>query len=255
MKILSIALFSFKEVLRKKELYVFFISLSGLMAFLFSQTFFGRTDMLRYLKDVGLSMVTLLSIAITLPFASRQIPSEIRAKTIYTILSKPVDRKDVILGKYLGSIFISFFAFSLFFLAYTLVVNLRGGHTGVVFLQTYIFSLLLLSLLCAFSIFFSIFLTTSVNITATVFLYLSMHWFSDQIGAGISESTNFFLGAILNILYFLVPHFQFYDLRIRLVHDWGPLPLWIVLSLTLYTLVYVTVLLTLAVRSFNKKAL
>ncbi|MDD5174656.1 MAG: ABC transporter permease subunit [Candidatus Omnitrophica bacterium] len=256
MKILTIALFSFKELVRKKDFYVLFLLLAGLLVFLFSESFFGVSDIIRYLKDIGLSAVLFLSIAIALPFSSRQLPAEIESKTIYPLLSKPVSRADVVIGKYAGSLLISFGAFTLFYAVFLLAIIMKGGHIGVLFMQAYLFSLLLLAVLCAFSLLFSIFLTISANITITLFLYILTYWFSAQIKSLLlSEDLNKISGALLNGVYYLIPHFEFYDLRVRLVHGWEALPAWIVSSIALYTVIYIAAILFLAVRIFKKKNL
>jgi len=256
MKILTIALFSFKELIRKKDFYVLFLLLAGLLAFLFSESFFGVSDIIRYLKDIGLSAVLFLSIAIALPFSSRQLPGEIESKTIYPLLSKPISRASVIIGKYLGSLLISFGVFTLFYAAFILAVIMKGGQIGVLFIQAYLFSLLLLAVLCAFSILFSIFLTISANITITLFLYILTYWFSAQIKLLLlSKDLNAITGALLNGAYYLIPHFEFYDLRMRLVHDWEALPAWIVSSIISYTVLYIAAILFFAVRIFKKKNL
>jgi ABC-type transport system involved in multi-copper enzyme maturation permease subunit len=256
MKILTIALFSFKEVIRRKDFYVLFLLLAGLLAFLFSESFFGISDITRYLKDIGLSAVLFLSIMIALPFSSKQLPAEIESKTIYPLLSKPVSRASVVIGKYLGSILISFGAFTLFYAAFLLAIAMKGGHIGVLFAQVYLFLLLLLATLCAFSVLFSIFLTISANITITLFLYILTYWFSTQVKSLLlSENLNTVTGALLNGAYYLIPHFEFFDLRIRLVHDWEALPAWIVCSVMLYTMIYVAAILSLAVHIFKKKNL
>ena len=256
MKILTIALFSFKELIRKKDFYVLFLLLAGLLAFLFSESFFGVSDIIRYLEDIGLSAVLLLSIAIALPFSSRQLPAEMESKTIYPLLSKPISRAGVVIGKYLGSLLISFSGFTLFYSAFILAIIMKGGQIGVLFMQAYLFSLLLLAVLCAFSLFFSTFLTISANITITLFLYILTYWFSAQIKLLLSsKDLNAIAGAVLNGIYYLIPHFEFYDLRIRLVHGWEALPAWIVLSITFYTIIYITVILFFAVRIFKKKNL
>jgi ABC-type transport system involved in multi-copper enzyme maturation permease subunit len=256
MKILTIALFSFKELVRKKDFYVLFLLLAGLLAFLFSESFFGVSDIIRYLKDIGLSAVLFLSIAIALPFSSRQLPVEIESKTIYPLLSKPVSRASVVIGKYLGSILISFGGFTLFYAAFLIAIIMKGGQIGVLFIQAYLFSLLLLAVLCAFSVLFSIFLTISANITITLFLYILTYWFSAQIKLLLSsKGLNAVAGALLNGIYYLIPHFEFYDIRMRLVHDWEALPMWIVFSIIFYTVIYIAAILFLAVRIFKKKNL
>jgi len=48
---------------------------------------------------------------------------------------------------------------------------------------------------------------------------------------------------LTNIVYYLIPHYEFYDLRVRLAHSWEALPLWVACAIVLYTVLYISVIL------------
>ncbi len=56
----------------------------------------------KMLKDSGLATIMVLSILFAVWTASTSIADEIEGKTALTLLSKPISRRDFILGKYLG---------------------------------------------------------------------------------------------------------------------------------------------------------
>jgi hypothetical protein len=100
-RIYAIAKLSFKEAVRRRILYAFALIL---LVFLFA-TWFLRTkpeDQVRtYVTLVSFAMAVLLLFA-AVAMASFSIPADIRQQTIHTILTKPVQRFEVVLGRFLG---------------------------------------------------------------------------------------------------------------------------------------------------------
>ncbi|MEI8345634.1 MAG: hypothetical protein WCG06_06140, partial [Candidatus Omnitrophota bacterium] len=77
-------------------------------------------------------------------------------------------------------------------------------------------------------------------------------------GAGLRQSCqklfwfNRWLG---DFFYFILPHFEFFDLRQRFVHEWEPLPARLVIFLTLYAFGYALFFLGLGWARFRKQFL
>jgi ABC-type transport system involved in multi-copper enzyme maturation permease subunit len=59
-------------------------------------------DDIKQLKDSGLSLILVLSILQAVWAASTSVADEVEGKTALTVLSKPVSRRDFILGKFVG---------------------------------------------------------------------------------------------------------------------------------------------------------
>jgi ABC-type transport system involved in multi-copper enzyme maturation permease subunit len=78
-----------------------FIGVCGLIAFPFiPYNTFGED--LKVLKDSGLTLIMVLGIILALWTASVSISAEIEGRTAITLLSKPVTRRQFIIGKFLG---------------------------------------------------------------------------------------------------------------------------------------------------------
>lgn len=247
---------SFKELVRKKDFYVLLFLFCGLVAFFYNKAFFGVSDVSRYLKDAGYTLIMLFSMIICITFSAKQIPSEIESKTIYPLLAKPISRTHFVLGKFFGSVAISVSSFSLFYLLYLSVIIVKGeGALSILILQAYLFSMLLLLLLSAITVFFSMFLTVSANITLSFLIYFLTYCYNDVAYAYLLRSNGRFLSVFNGILYYLLPHFEFYNIKIRLVHVWDPLPAWVVLTVIVYTLLYVSGVMGLACLVFKRKNL
>ncbi|MEA3488980.1 MAG: ABC transporter permease [Candidatus Omnitrophota bacterium] len=244
-----------RELLRKKDFYVLFIFILVLLGLLSSQTFFDLEGVSRYVKDLGYSLLMLFSFIIAVTFTAKQLPSEIEARTIYPLLAKPVSRHMFILGKYFGGLVVSVITFTLFFAVYA-AFYLAGGEEGspMLLVQGYIFGVFFLCLVVALVLFFSNFLTLSANVTLSFILYMIINGFSDSF----RDLALFSKGAasvLYGAIYYLLPHFDFFDLRVRLTHAWDPLATWVIAAVAVYTFVYCSILLYFAGILFGRKRL
>ena len=77
------------------------VGIFGLIVFVFiPYNTFG--DDIKQLKDSGLSLILVLCILQSVWAASTSVADEVEGKTALTVLSKPVSRRDFILGKFFG---------------------------------------------------------------------------------------------------------------------------------------------------------
>src|SRR5579872_6679811 len=100
-RIWALARLSFQEALRNKILY----ALSLLLVFFLFYNWFSdskpETQLSSYVNSVFLVMTAFL-LLIALIIAAFSIPNDIKNQTIHTILTKPVERFEVVLGRFLG---------------------------------------------------------------------------------------------------------------------------------------------------------
>jgi ABC-type transport system involved in multi-copper enzyme maturation permease subunit len=251
----AIAKLVIKEIFRKKDFYVALI-LSGAILFYASQIkFYNVGNITRYLLEMGLAISFILSVILSVSLAARQFPSELAQKTCFVILAKPVTRFEFMAGKMLGSFLASAACFLLFYGGFVAIVFPKSSDlsAAVIFQTGYLF-LLNLMILTAVASGLSYFLTTSANIAITLVLYFLVGTY----GASLKESSAhlFWLSRILSQgVYYLLPHFEFFDMRTRLIHGWGALSWHLVGFLTLYAGVYSIAFLGLGWLGFRKRVL
>ena len=247
--IFLIALNLLREIFRKKDLCVLIIMLLVLMLYLANAAFFGIKHIYRYLNELGLGMVFLFSILIAVPNSARLMIEEIKSKTIYPLLAKPVKRVHVLVGKFLGSLLVSWSSFLAFFLVFSIIsIYKQGGGVLLSYLQVLIAGFLLLAVLNAMTICFSIYLTFSTTVTLSYAIFFLMSWF----GVNMREIL-YRLYLPGEIIYYIMPHFEFFDLRHRLIYDWEALPAWVMIAISVYAVFYITGLLFLALQGFKRK--
>jgi hypothetical protein len=119
-KVLAIALNTFKEAVRNKVLYFLLIFALLIMGF---STFISDLSIAapeKLIKDLGLASIDFFGFLIAVFVGIYLIYNEIERKTIYTIVSKPIDRHQFVLGKYFGlliTIYVNMAIMSVFFFA------------------------------------------------------------------------------------------------------------------------------------------
>jgi len=91
-----------KEAVRQPVfLLLLFLALSLLVVNTFVP-FFSLGDDVKMLKDCGLATILISALLLSIWTASTSIADEIEGKTAMTLLSKPINRRQFIVGKYLG---------------------------------------------------------------------------------------------------------------------------------------------------------
>ncbi len=102
MKSITIALATAKEAIRQPAFFVL-AAISGfwLIASIFVAYFTFGEDIKMY-KDTGLTTISFSCLLLALLTSSSTVAEEIDGKTAITLLSKPINRRQFIIGKFLG---------------------------------------------------------------------------------------------------------------------------------------------------------
>lgn len=101
-KVSAVALSTFKtEVSQPVYLILMVIAVVGIMLFvILPYNTFGED--IKVLKDAGLTLILVFSIFLAIWAASKSIAEEIEGRTALTVLSKPIGRRQFIIGKFVG---------------------------------------------------------------------------------------------------------------------------------------------------------
>ncbi|MSR32078.1 MAG: ABC transporter permease [Gemmataceae bacterium] len=100
-RIFGLAKLSFQEAVRRRVVYAF---AALLLVFLFSSWFipYKPEDQVRSYVQVVYWAMTPLFLLTSALLAAFSIPADIRNQTIHTIITKPVERFEIVLGRFLG---------------------------------------------------------------------------------------------------------------------------------------------------------
>ncbi len=250
MKVLSIALNTFRENLRDKLLYnllIFALLMIG-SSLLLMQLTLGEFH--RLLLDIGLGSVNVFSVLIAIFVGIGLVSKEIDKKTIYTIVSKPVARFEFLLGKFFG-------------LTFTLLVNIlimTAGLLAVLMAQSVpieavLFKAIGLILLecmvvTAVALLCSTFTSATLSAIFTLAIYVIGHLTADlkafaQKMDGIGRN-------VLEGMYYLLPNLERFNLKGHVTHQLD-VPLNDLALIVAYGMAYTAFLLLLASVIFQRR--
>lgn len=102
MKTLSIATSTAKEAIRQPAFWVIMFLAAFLLVITIFVPYFTFNEDIKMYKDTGLATISFFSLLLALLTASSTVADEIEGKTAVTMLSKPLNRRQFILGKYFG---------------------------------------------------------------------------------------------------------------------------------------------------------
>jgi len=239
------------ETVRRKDLYVvWMLALFGLAGgnFLASA---GVRGVETFLRDVTLTVVNFLSIAICIWLAARQIPEELSRRTLFPLLARPVRRFDVLLGKFLAVWLLSCGA--LLVLGGIAWVGLlkHGAAIGPIYWQYLFLRMLSFGPIAAMTMSLSLVLSAPATVVLSGLLTLCGSAFAKSLYGAVREASPVAHWP-LKLLYFLLPHLDLFDLSRRTQFNYDPVAGWVLGALTLYAAVYVLVFLGLGELRFRR---
>lgn len=113
------------------------------------------------MKDLAFNVLGLFSTTLAILTSTRQLPDELKNRTLYPLLSRPITRLDFLVGKALGATLASWLAFGILLLTTTIGLLIFKVSLEPIMLQ-YIFAKMLgLALVCILSQTLSIYMTAS----------------------------------------------------------------------------------------------
>ena len=250
-RVIVIAKNTFREAVRDKIFYglfgfaIFFI----LLDLFFAGVAAGDMVMIR---SFGLAGIYIFGLIITIFLGASIMHKEIDRRTLYFVLSKPVSRRDVILGKFLG--LFSAVSLTTIFMAvvYLGVVFYEGGLFDSLALLAVFFQILELGFFVALLVFFSSVASPMLATISSIIILFVGHMFdamvenAEIIGAGVY---NFVI-----TLSYVLPNLGKFNIRNLVVHDitisWLS-----VVSVVAYALFYGGLLLYLGYQLFKNREL
>ncbi|MBI4475190.1 MAG: ABC transporter permease subunit [Acidobacteria bacterium] len=174
-RILTIARNTFRENIRDKILYnlILFALLMILSSFVLGQLTLGHEE--RVIIDIGLSSISIFGTLIAIFIGIQLVYKELERRSIYALLSKPVERWEFILGKYLGLLITLFVNVGIMMAGLILTLLYHGGialegYLGL--LPAVCLTLFSLAVTTALALVFSTFSTPALSAVFTFFLWV-----------------------------------------------------------------------------------
>jgi ABC-type transport system involved in multi-copper enzyme maturation permease subunit len=253
-RVLTIAILTFKESVRQKVLYnlvVFALLLIG-AAILFGSISVGVEQII--LITLGLTSISVFGLLMAIFIGIELVSKEIERRTIANVLSKPVSRPEFILGKYLGLLLTLSVNTAIMTVGFYAALFYEKGALGrgdLVYLGAIYFILLQLAMVVGIALVFSCISTPVLSAVYTFCLYVIGN-LSAELRALGGQGRGALLGTVSDIVYYALPNFGNFNVISQVAHGQG-IPGYLGLGNSFYALLYITALLGLAVLIFEER--
>jgi len=246
-----IAVNTFKESLRKRTLYillVFAFIVIGASKFF---SFLTAEEELKMIKDVSFSTIEFFGALIAIFGALGALSGEIEKRTIFTLLSKPVTRRNLFMGKFLGMcliLLLNFVLISLFFIG---LLIFKKNPPDIETFKTLLLIYVELVLISTITLTVATFATDAFNIIFSFFLYIVGHLIS--YGKQLTErADNVILKGFGQIIYTIVPNYENFAIRDKVVVG-VPVSWSYVFKTLTYGVLYIAIVILIGLYFFQKR--
>jgi len=205
----------------------------------------------KILRDFGIAAASLFGVLIVIIIGSTLIHKDIEKRTIYTVITKPVKRSEIIIGKFLGLLLLIAILQCAMIVIHQLVIFIYEGAFDLPLFITIPFSLLEIMILLGILLLFSSFSSPTISAIMGIIFFVIGHaspdlkLFADQVNVAI-------LKYLAYGFYYILPNLENFNLRIDLVYKL-PIHLDQLLFSICYGLIYTIFLLYLSIIVFEKK--
>jgi len=254
----------FRESVRDKVLYnlVFFGVLLIGASYVIGQLTAGQD--IKIIKDLGLSATAVFGLFIAVFIGIGLVSKEVERRSIYALLAKPIERHQIVLGKYAGLVITLAVNLSVMTVAlYIVLAWMRWlGPEGMIraldapvldpaILKAVALIFVELSMITAIALFFSTFSTPILSATLTFGLFVAGHFsadlrnFDQVVDSAVAVQ-------LARALYWVLPNLAPFDVKAQVVHGL-PVSAGYMALTAAYGAAYIAALLTAAVIIFSRR--
>jgi len=259
-----IAVNVFRESVRDKVLYnlvLFAILLIG-ASYLLGQLTAGQD--VKIIKDLGLAATSIFGLFIAVFIGIGLVSKEVERRSIYALLAKPIQRHQLVVGKYCGLVLtlvvnVSIMAAALYlvlaYMAWGVPADIRrtwdAPAVDPALMKAVVLILVELMLVTAIALFFSTFSTPILSAALTFGFYIVGHFSADLRNfQQVVDSKA--AAALARAVYWVLPNLAQFDIKSDIVHG-RPIPLGYLTLTTGYGAVYIAMLLLVSVVIFSRR--
>lgn len=254
----------FKESVRDKILYsiVVFAVILISTSYLLGQLTAGQ-DM-KIIKDLGLAAIAVFGVLMAVFIGVGLVWKEVEKRSIYSVLSKPLRRREFVIGKYLGLVYTLLVNVGVMTVAFYGVLAYIGWQedpevrrgwpapaTDINMLKAVLLIFVELMLVTGIALFFSTFSSPFLSALLTFGLWVIGHFNADlrNFEAVVESRAAAWLA---RGIYYVLPNFSAFDVKAQVVHG-QPIDLSYVALTTVYGFTYLALVLVAAVAIFSRR--
>jgi ABC-type transport system involved in multi-copper enzyme maturation permease subunit len=251
-----VAVNTFREAVRDRVLYnlIFFALMMMAAAVLVGGVSIGiERDVI---VNLGLTAISLFGIVMAIFIGVGLVYKEMEKRTLYSLLAKPVQRWQFLAGKFAGLVLTLAVNTGLMMIglaaALFYVTRKFERSDGTIVVAIY-FILLELALITSLALLFSCFTTPMLSTLYTLGIYIAGVFAPNIRDIGIVTSSPIAKLAA-KVIYYILPNFHNFNVIAAAAHK-ETVPLALIWQNTLYTALYVTVVLIAAAAIFSRRDL
>jgi ABC-type transport system involved in multi-copper enzyme maturation permease subunit len=253
MVILAIAKQTLEDMVRRKILLILLAVSVAMIALGPGVSFLTPRESSAVLRSLGLAVILIAGLLITIISSIQVIPTEIERRTIYTVLSKPVQRYEFVLGKFLGGIFTVFVMIAAMGVVFLGVLWIQEKMFAPDMLKGVALTFFQMMLLSALTICFSTFATPVVNffLSFGIFIVGNLSTVTESLTENQHAATRYLAYAV----HVLIPNFGNFNIQNKLIHPEQVLSneAAFVTQNIIYAVIYSALLLIVAILVFDRR--
>lgn len=243
------------ESIRRKDLWV--VAILGFLIILCAGTlgFFGVQGLEMFVKDLAVTVLGVFGSIIAVLTSCRVLPDEVKNRTLYPLLARPITRFGLVLGKFVGAVAVSWIAFLMLAALTAVALAIFRVPFEPIMIQYLIAKMMGLVVVCALSMALSVLMTPSAAATTGFILVFGSSMIVRALVMGYDAASS--AGKVVfKLLSAALPQLNLFDLGGRATYfGWGTVPLWVMAALFAYMTVYSSAMIGLAWARFRKQAL
>jgi ABC-type transport system involved in multi-copper enzyme maturation permease subunit len=259
-----IAVNVFRESVRDKVLYnlVAFAILLMAASYLIGQLTAGQD--VKIIKDLGLAATSVFGLFIAIFIGIGLVSKEVEKRSIYSLLAKPINRQQLVIGKYAGllltlAVNLAVMAAALYaVLAYMAWISPQGAARAwegpaldPAMLRAFVLTFDELAIVTAIALFFSTFSTPLLSAALTFGFFVAGR-FSADLRNFDQAVTSPVAAGVARVLYWVLPNLAPFDVRAQVVHG-QPVSAGYVALMTGYGALYIGALIVAATVVFSRR--
>lgn len=171
----------------------------------------------KIMADVGLASMNLFGLLVVIFVGTGMVRKEMDKGTILTILSKPVGRREYLLGKFFGLNITLFCMLVVMGLIFLLMTFLAPGSFSLRFIPVFYLTFLELMLINAVAVFFSTCVSPILAAVFTIGAFVVGHLSQSIRDFGEIQGSAFQNG-VSTVVYYLIPNLEVFNVRGEVVH-------------------------------------
>jgi ABC-type transport system involved in multi-copper enzyme maturation permease subunit len=259
-----IAVNVFRESVRDKVLYNLVLFAIVLMAasYLIGQLTAGQD--VKIIKDLGLAATSIFGLFIAVFIGIGLVSKEVERRSIYSLLAKPIERHQLVVGKYAGLVLTLAVNLAVMAVALYIVLAVMAWVAGPaaargwerpaldpLLLKAFAMTFVELSLITAIALLFSTFSTPMLSAAFTFALFVAGRFSTDLRNFNQVVDSPIASG-LTTALYWVLPNLAPFDVRAQVVHG-DAVPFGYLAMSAGYGALYIAALLVLSTLVFSRR--